>query len=107
MEEPASWLPSLGAFARRGTDLRVFHVFDEREWTLDFNTPSVFFSPEGGDEIPVDPGGAQGTFAEVVDEYVREVRTGVIRWGGVYRQIATRRPLEELLREVITGRRSA
>ena len=32
MEEPEQWLPTLGAFAKRGSDLRLFHVWDAREW---------------------------------------------------------------------------
>jgi uncharacterized protein (DUF58 family) len=103
MEEPESWLPALGAFARRKADLRLFHVFDSREWRLDFERPSVFFSPEGGEDIPVDPAGAQAAFAEVVGEYVREVRAGVVQWGGRYMRVPTDRPLEQVLRGAIRG----
>jgi len=103
MEEPENWLPALGAFARRKADLRLFHVFDSGEWRLDFERPSVFFSPEGGADLPVDPAGAQAAFAEVVGEYVREVRAGVVRWGGRYMRVPTDRPLEQVLRGAIRG----
>ena len=103
MEEPEHWLPSLGAFARRGADLTFFHLYDRREWKLDFQQPAVFFSPEGGDELPVDPGGAQAAFSEVVREYVAEVRSGVTRFGGRYLGVPTDRPLEQVIRRAVLG----
>jgi len=104
MEEPSRWLPALGAFARRKADLRLFHVHDPREWRLDFDRPSVFYSPEGGAELPVDPAGAKAAFAEVVADYVHEVKRGVTRWGGTYLRVPTDRPLETVLGAAIRGR---
>jgi len=108
MEEPDQWLPALSAFSRRGADLRFFHLFDRDEWALKFSRPALFYSPEGGDALAVDPAGAQAAFTEVVDEYVDEVRGGVVRFGGRYLATSTAMPLEELLRRAIldhAGRR--
>lgn len=101
MEEPSEWLPALAAFARRGADLRFFHVHDPREWRLDFDRPALFFSPEGGAELAVDPSGAQQAFDEVVQEYVDEVRGGVVRFGGRYLPVPTDRPLDEVVRAAV------
>ncbi|MEQ1564932.1 MAG: DUF58 domain-containing protein [Myxococcota bacterium] len=101
MEEPGKWLPALGAFARRGTDLRLFHVYDRREWTLAFDRPVLFFSPEGGEALPVDPSGASAAFVEVVREYVEEVRAGVVRYGGRYLPVPTDLPMDLVLRSAI------
>lgn len=101
MEEPASWLPALSAFARRGADLRFFHVHDPREWRLGFAQPALFYSPETGEELAVDPAGAQEAFEEVVDEYVMEVRAGVVRFGGRYLSVPTDRPLAEIVQAAI------
>jgi len=103
MEEPSNWLPALGAFARRKADLRVFHIYDSQEWHLNFERPSVFYSPESGLELPVDPAGAKAAFSEVVQEYINEVRGGVVRWGGRYMRVPTDRPLEQVLRSAIRG----
>lgn len=103
MEEPARWLPALGAFAKRGADLSFVHLFDRREWKLDFHQPAVFYSPEGGEPLPVDPAGASRAFVEVVDEYVAEVRAGVVRWGGRYVPVPTDRAMESVLRAVVLG----
>jgi uncharacterized protein (DUF58 family) len=101
MGDPGQWLAALSAFARRGTDLRLFHVYDRREWTMDFDTPALFFSPEGGEELAVDPHGAASAFDEVVREYVREVKGGVVRFGGRYLPVPTDLPLEQVLRAAI------
>ena len=101
MEEPSSWLPALSAFARRKADLRFFHLYDGREWRLDLRDPSRFYSPEGGEELPVDPGGARQAFQEVVKEYVAEVKGDVVRWGGRYIPVDTSAPVEETLRRAL------
>ena len=101
MEEPSTWLPALAAFARRGADLRFFHVHDPREWALDFDQPALFFSPEGGEALAVDPGGAQAAFDEVVREYVAEVKGGVVRFGGRYLPVPTHQPLDAVVRAAV------
>ncbi len=105
MEEPSAWLPALSAFARRGADLRFFHLHDPREWSLGFSQPANFFSPEGGDELAVDPAGASAAFREVVAEYVQEVRGGVVRFGGRYLSVPTDQPLDRVLRAAVLDQR--
>lgn len=101
MEEPSTWLPGLQAFARRGADLRLFHVFDRREWRLEFDRPSLFFSPEGGEPLAVDPIGAKKEFREVVREYVAEVRGGVVAAGGRWIPVPTDLPMEQVIRSAV------
>ena len=104
MEEPSRWLPALGAFARRGADLRLFHLYDRREWSMRFNTPALFYSPEGGEALAVDPHGAASAFAEVASEYVDEVRSGVVRFGGRYLPVPTDLPMDQVIRAAILDR---
>lgn len=101
MEEPEAWLPSIGALARRRVDLRFVHLHDPGEWSLAGDRPVIFYSPEGGDALPIDPDGARAAFAEVVRDYVREVRGGVVGWGGRYLSVSTADPLEASLRRII------
>lgn len=84
MEEPETWLPSAGAFARRRTDLRFVHLYDRREWRLDVDAPSKLYSPEDGEELAVDPAAARAALQGVAREYVEEVRRGISRFGGIY-----------------------
>lgn len=105
MEEPSAWLPALAAFARRGADVRFLHVFDPEEMALSSEKPVLFYSPEGGDSLAVDPVGAREAFAEVVEEYRDEVKGGVVRFGGRYLPVSSGDSLETVLRRVIGGER--
>ena len=58
-------------------------------------------APEGGQELAVDPVGAREAFAEVVAEYVAEVRGGVVRWGGRYVPVGTDKAMEDAIRRAI------
>lgn len=103
MEEPSQWLPSLTAFAKRGADVRFLHLFDPGELALDAEQPVIFYSPEDGSDLSVDPVGARDAFEEVVREFLDEVRGGVVRFGGRYLEASTGASLETLLRRVILG----
>ena len=103
MEEPARWTGALAAFARRKTDLRFFHLHETAEWNLSFGRAAQFYSPEGGDSVAVDPAAARKAFAEVVDEYVAEIRGGVVRWGGRYVSTPTDQPMEDVIRRGVLG----
>jgi len=105
MEEPSQWVPALGAFARRGTDLRLFHLFDPQEWSLDYSHPALFFSPEGGAPLPVDPKGAQDTFRLVAAEYAEEVRAGVTAWGGLVLSVGSHQPMDQVIARALAGGR--
>ena len=105
MEEPSRWLSSLGAFARRGADLRFFHIFDSGEWRLEFDQPSLFYSPEGGEALAVDPQGALAAFEQVASEYQSEVERGVVKVGGRYLPVASDVPLERVIRAAVRDER--
>ncbi|MEN0066384.1 MAG: DUF58 domain-containing protein [Myxococcota bacterium] len=105
MEEPSHWLPALSAFARRGADLRFFHLYDPGELRLDFETPSLFYSPEGGEELAVDPQGAVAAFTQVAQEYQAEVEQGVVKVGGRYLPVSTDVPLERVIRAAVQDER--
>lgn len=103
MEEPAVWLPALRAFGRRGTDLRFVHLYDRRELTLDLPEARILFSPEGGDELPIDAPGVRKDFRAVVEGYLAEVRSGVLAAGAQYVAAPTDAPMERVLREIVRG----
>lgn len=104
MEDPARWLPSIGALARRRVDLVLVHLYDPREWRLELPRSVRLYSPEGGAELAIDPRAVVSEFREIVDAYVSEVRGGVTRWGGRYVDGACDRRLEDVLREIVVGR---
>ncbi len=104
MEEPGEWTEELAAFGRRGTDLVGFHVMDRQEMSLDFQEPSLLYSPEGGADISLDPVGAQGEFLAIAAAWREEVRGAFVRQGGRAYEAWSDRPLHEVLRRMIEGR---
>lgn len=105
MEEPAGWVDALTTFAQRRTDLAAFHVMDRRELSLDYERPMIFHSPEGGEELPVDPVGAAGEFREVLRQWMGEVRGGLAQHRGRYYPAWTDLPMDLTLRSMIRGAR--
>ncbi len=104
MEEPEHWAPSLRALGQRRGELRVLHLQDPGELALDYPRVARFFSPEGGESLPLDPAESRQEFRAVVDEWRAEVERLVISWQGLYLPVATNRPLAEpLLRLVRAG----
>ncbi len=101
MEEPQGWVPELSALRRRKTDVAALHVMDRRELDLDFEDPALFFSPEGGDALPLDPVGAREEFLVVKQQWMDEVRGGLVQHGARYAEAWTDAPLEQLLRRVV------
>jgi uncharacterized protein (DUF58 family) len=103
MEEPSDWLPSVAAFGRRHTDLRFIHLYDRREWGLEFSTPARLYSPEDGQDLAIDPSAAQSQMREVARAYAEEVRAGVAQWGGVYVPAPLDGNLENIASRAIRG----
>ncbi|MCK6522591.1 DUF58 domain-containing protein [Myxococcota bacterium] len=106
MEEPEGWMPSLSALSRRRPDLAVFHVMDRRELTLDFERPALYFSPEGGEALPIDPIGAAPELRGVLNAWLEELRGGLAEHRGRYYPAWTDLPLHAALAPMITGRRA-
>lgn len=103
MEEPAEWGPQLSALGARAADLRVVHLHDPAEWALELGTAGRFFSPEGGEAIPIDPDAARGPFAEVVAEYLEEVRSHLQAWRAQHILAPTDTPLDVVASRVLRG----
>ncbi len=103
MEEGGDWMPALGGLARRRADLVAFHLLDRRELSLDYDRPLVVFSPEGGEALPIDPGGDRSEFHQVVADWLDEVKGSVVGQGGRYFATWTDLPLEDALRRAIQG----
>jgi uncharacterized protein (DUF58 family) len=101
MEEPNEWGPQVGAMVRRGIDLRVAHLHDPAEWTLRHSSPAQLFSPEGGVELPIDPSIARGPLAEVVAEYLLEVKQWLGRYRGRHHLVPWDASLDKVLAAMV------
>ena len=97
MEEPNEWGPHVGAMVRRGIDLRVAHLHDPAEWSLRMTDPAQLFSPEGGGDLPIDPATARAALADIVDDYVVEVKQWLGRHHGRHHLVPWDASLHEVL----------
>lgn len=103
MEEPADWSPALLAFSKRRADIAAFHVLDRQEMHLDFDRPAHFFSPEGGDDLAIDPVGAQAEYAKVRDAWLAQVEGEIRAQKGRYYRCLTDAGLDAPLRGLLLG----
>lgn len=103
MEEPADWSPAMLAFSKRRADIAAFHVMDRQEMHLDFERPAHFFSPEGGDDLAIDPVGAQAEYAKVRDEWLAQVEGEIRAQKGRYYPCLTDAGLDAPLRGLLLG----
>jgi hypothetical protein len=81
--------------------VRAVHVYDRKELGLDYPDAVRFFSPEGGPDRPIDPPALRTAFKEVVDEYLREVRTHMGRHRGHHVLVPTDEALESVIGRVV------
>lgn len=105
MEDAAAWAPALQGLARRRTDLVAFHLLDRRELSMDYAEPLVFYSPEGGDALPLDPAGIRDEFVRVVEGWQRECRAALEGAGGRYLPVWTEGEMDRVLRRALRGLR--
>lgn len=97
MEEPEHWGPALRAIGQRRGELRVLHLQDPGELDLQYPRVARFFSPEGGEVVPLDPAESRAEFRAVVADWRRELERLVVSWHGHYLPVSTNRPLSEPL----------
>ncbi len=102
-EEPGSWSKALDALARRRVDLRAFQLYDRREAELDFAQPLRFFSPEGGDRLPLDPIAQRPLFQQEVAHFFEEVDEAVRSRKGHRYLVEARADLVPILSRFIRG----
>jgi len=91
MEEPESWGPSLRALASKKIDIRIGHVFSEKEMALDIPQNAMCVSQEHGQEAPIEVEAVKERFEIIVSDYFDEVG----RWSASCGAICHRLPIEE------------
>jgi uncharacterized protein (DUF58 family) len=103
MEEPEAWGPKLTALTRRRADLRVAHITDQQEMTLDYGRSARFYSLEGGSPLPIEPDAVRETYRTIVEEYQQEVRHWLARRGALHVPVITQEPLDGSLSRLLQG----
>jgi len=103
MEDPALWGPQLATLQERRVDVRVAHLYDGKEWALDFKKPVRFFSPEGGSALPIDPVSVQKVYQGVVEDYLVEVRGWLGSRRAQHVLVDTNKPIDRPLTQLLQG----
>lgn len=103
MEPLEDWLPALRSVVRRGGDVRVLHVWDRAELSLEGLPAGRFYSPEDGSLLAVDAPGVREAFRAEVRRWMHEVRAGVLGAGAVYVPAPTDQPPLRALRLAMDG----
>jgi uncharacterized protein (DUF58 family) len=84
MEEPKEWGPNLCVLAAHKIDLRLIHLFSDKEFTLDFDEVGQFLSTEYSSPIALDTKSIREDFAGIVDGYRKELAAWCGKSGSLY-----------------------
>ena len=79
-------------------DVRILHIHDPAEWTLDFSGEVRLFSPEDDTELPLDLAAARAQMPAVVDGYLADIREALASAGVSHHRFAVDAPMHEALR---------
>jgi uncharacterized protein (DUF58 family) len=94
----------LGYLRSRGHDVVVLRILDPAEVQFSFTTPAMFQDVESGRELYIDPDGAKGEYLRRFAAHAAEIERSCVDLGIEYEQIATDRPLELVLFDLLKAR---
>jgi len=94
----------LGLLAARGHDLVVLQVLDPLELDLELPAAVRLRDSESRHELDVDPATARRAWHDGLQRHLERIRSACDRHGVAYHRVATDRPLERVLLEVLVGK---
>lgn len=94
----------LGLVCAGGHDVVLFHVMDPEELNFQFNEPALFKDMESGRQLYVDPGVAQASYAQQLENHLARVDTVCRGLGIDYHLFATDRPFDLALLDFLQHR---
>lgn len=97
----------LGALRSRGHEVVVLRVLDPAELSFAFDTPATFRDVESGRRMEIDPDAARAGYLTRFAAHAAEIERACADHGIEYRSIATDRPLELLLFDLLKARMRA
>ena len=105
MEEPRVWGPALRTLAAQKLDLRVVHVFSQREYDFSFSEIGKFLSSEYTSSVSLDPKTCREDFVQIVEEYKKELQSWCGQSGALYIPVPLEDGLEQAFMHMIKGKR--
>jgi len=104
MEEPSQWAPSVHALCQRGVDVRVLHLYDPIEWNVEFKESMRLFSPEGGDDLAIDPKVVREQMGQVISDYLDEIKAALSHGRASHFLHGADAGLDSAMRAILRGR---
>jgi uncharacterized protein (DUF58 family) len=94
----------LGYLRSRGHDVIVLRVLDPREVHFSFEAPAMFHDVESGQELYIDPSEAKEAYLRRFAAHAGEIERFCVDLGIEFETIATDRPLELVLFDLLKAR---
>ncbi len=94
----------LGYLRARGHDVIVLRILDPAEIAFNFSNPAMFLDVESGRELYIDPVQAKADYLRRFASHAAEIERTCVDLGIEYEQVATDRPLELVLFDLLKAR---
>jgi uncharacterized protein (DUF58 family) len=104
LAEASALKTRLGYLRSRGHDVIVLRVLDPAEVSFEFATPAMFLDVESGRELYVDPDLARAEYLRRFAAHAAEIERACLDLGIEFESIATDRPLELVLFDLLKAR---
>jgi uncharacterized protein (DUF58 family) len=95
---------NLGSLIASGHEVMVFHLFDPRELTFQFDTATLFEDMESERDIYIDPAAARRDYLHKLQAHIATARQICEKLGVSYHQWTSDRPLETALFDFLKAR---
>ena len=106
MEEPETWSYALPFFHSKKVDLRLIHMFAQREFTMQLSKAKRFLSHEDPQYLALDPEEIRESFIQIVQEYLQELQDIVGISNSTYIPDPLESPIEEAFLSMVLNRHS-
>ncbi|MBS1821725.1 MAG: DUF58 domain-containing protein [Acidobacteria bacterium] len=105
-ETPEAIVRAVEPLRFHGNDVVLFHVLDPQELRPQMKGPAVLVDLESGEKIEVVPEYVNSTYRERLQEHIDQLSMRVRAVGMEYQLLATDQPLDAVLREYLSLRRT-
>lgn len=95
---------NLGSLVASGHEVMVFHLFDPRELTFQFDTATLYEDMESERDIYIDPAVARRDYLQKLQAHIGAARQICEKLGVSYHQWSSDRPLETALFDFLKAR---
>ncbi len=104
-DEPESVINALKHFRHRNHEVLAFHILDPREVDFKFGPGATFKDMETGEELVTQPYQIRKSYAEAVQNFIRDIRSACHHNNIDYHLVDTSMPFDKAMRDYMAKRR--